>query len=130
MGLQHWLGGDSDEPATSPDTSIVGNGQPTLVELGMNTCASCRSMHRVLDELRAAHGERLRIIPVNVMEQAELTSKWKARAIPTQVLLAASSLDRVQRWLDTPGKGGGFAYGRSICGALLLVGAGILIVDA
>ena len=46
------------------------------------------------------------------------------------VLLAASSLDRVQRWLDTLGKGGGFAYGRSICGALLLVGAGILIAGA
>jgi len=46
------------------------------------------------------------------------------------VLLAASSLDRVQRWLDTLGKDGGFAYGRSICGALLLVGAGILIADA
>jgi len=26
MGLQRWLGGDSDVPAASPDTSIVGKG--------------------------------------------------------------------------------------------------------
>lgn len=87
MGLQRWLGGEPDSPVASANTPIAGNGRPTLVEFGMNTCASCRAMHRVLDELRAAHGERLRIIPVNVMEQAELTSQWKVRAIPTQVLL-------------------------------------------
>ncbi len=73
MGLQRWLGGEPDSPVASANTPIAGNGRPTLVEFGMNTCASCRAMHRVLDELRAAHGERLRIIPVNVMEQAELT---------------------------------------------------------
>lgn len=46
------------------------------------------------------------------------------------VLLAASSLDRVQHWLDSLRKGGGLAYGRSICGGLLLVGAGVLIAGA
>lgn len=43
------------------------------------------------------------------------------------VLLAAGSLDRVQRWLDGFG---GFARGRSICGGLLLLGAGALVAGA
>jgi len=94
MGLQRWLGGDPNVPTAAPDTSIVGNGQPTLVEFGMNTCASCRAMHRVLEELRAAHGEHLRIVSVNVMEQPELTSQWKVRAIPTQVLLNGEGRER------------------------------------
>lgn len=94
MGLQRWLGGDPTVPAASPDTSIVGTGQPTLVEFGMNTCASCRAMHRVLDDLRTTHGEHLRIISVNVMEQPELASQWKVRAIPTQVLLNGEGLER------------------------------------
>lgn len=43
------------------------------------------------------------------------------------ILLAAGSLDRVQRWLDGLG---GFAWGRSICGGLLLLGAGALVASA
>lgn len=43
------------------------------------------------------------------------------------ILLAAGSLDRVQRWLNGLGS---FAWGRSICGALLLLGAGTLVVSA
>jgi cytochrome c-type biogenesis protein len=43
------------------------------------------------------------------------------------VLVAAGSLDRVQRWLDGFG---GFAWGRSICGGLLLLGAGALVAGA
>ncbi len=75
-------------PAQMPPAGpIAGNGQPTLVEFGMNTCASCRAMHQVLDELSTTHGERLRIIRVNVMEQSELTREWKVIAIPTQVFL-------------------------------------------
>ena len=46
------------------------------------------------------------------------------------VLLAAGSLDRVQRWLDALGKGRGIALGRAACGALLLLGAGALIAGA
>ena len=50
------------------------------------------------------------------------------------ILLAAGSLARVQRWLDAlgPGQGGrrGLAWGRSACGALLLLGAGWLVVGA
>jgi cytochrome c-type biogenesis protein len=44
------------------------------------------------------------------------------------ILLAAGSLARVQRWMDALGRGRGFAYGRSACGGLLLLGAGLLVV--
>ena len=53
----------------------------------MNSCASCKAMHRVLDELRAAHGAHLRIIAVDIREQPELVAAFRVMAIPTQVLL-------------------------------------------
>jgi len=46
------------------------------------------------------------------------------------ILLAAGSLARVQRWLDALGRGRGFAYGRSACGAFLLLTAGWLVARA
>jgi thioredoxin 1 len=87
MALQGWLADEPPENPVTAATPIAGNGLPTLVELGMNTCASCKAMQRVLETLRAADGERLRVLSVNVMEQGDLAAQWKVRAIPTQILL-------------------------------------------
>ncbi len=46
------------------------------------------------------------------------------------VLLAASSLALVQRWLDALGRHRSLALGRAACGVLLLVAAAALIVSA
>lgn len=43
------------------------------------------------------------------------------------VLVAATSLERVQRWLDALGRNRGLQYGRAACGGLLLVGGGYLL---
>jgi thioredoxin 1 len=87
LGLYRWFGGPAQPASKSPADPIAGNGQPTLVEFGMDTCASCKAMHKVLDELRAAHAGRLRVVTVNVMQEREATAQWRVRAIPTQVLL-------------------------------------------
>jgi thioredoxin 1 len=87
LGLYRWFGGPARTPVGAASDPIAGNGQPTLVEFGMDTCASCKAMHKVLDELRAAHAGRLRVVTVNVMQQPEATAQWRVMAIPTQVLL-------------------------------------------
>ena len=87
LELHHWLGGPVGPTVGAASDPIAGNGQPTLVEFGMDTCASCKAMHKVLDELRAAHAGRLRVITVNVMQQPKETTQWGVMAIPTQVLL-------------------------------------------
>lgn len=79
-------------PAAAPVAAqiaarIASGGRPTLIELGMNSCASCKAMHRVLDELRATHGEALQIVAVDIREQPELVAALGVVAIPTQVLL-------------------------------------------
>ena len=60
----------------------------------MNSCASCKAMHRVLDELRNAHGQGLRIIPINVLEQSVLARQWQVKAIPTQILIDGDGNER------------------------------------
>ena len=75
-------------PVQAPNAGLIaGNGQPTLIELGMNSCASCKAMHRVLDELRTAHGEHLRVIAIDIRDRPELVAELRVMAIPTQVLL-------------------------------------------
>ena len=93
LGLYRWLGGPARPPVGAVSDPIIGNGQPTLVEFGIDTCASCKAMHKVLDDLRAAHAGRLRVVTVNVMQEREATAQWPVRAIPTQVLLDGEGLE-------------------------------------
>lgn len=61
-------------------------GVPRLLELGSRYCRTCVEMAKVLDELRASQGERLRVDFIDVYEQpAEAESRGIA-AIPTQIL--------------------------------------------
>jgi thiol-disulfide isomerase/thioredoxin len=73
-GLYRWSTSPAPAPVSLESAAIAGNGQPALVEFGMESCASCRGMHRVLDELRAADATRLRVIAVNVMQEPEATA--------------------------------------------------------
>lgn len=83
--LYRWLaGGPAPAPApTGAAAALVADGRPTLVELGMDSCASCKAMHKVLDELRNAHGESLRLVSINIAQQPEQVAQWKVLAIPT-----------------------------------------------
>jgi len=89
MLLYRWLaGGPAPAPtAAAAAAALVADGRPTLVELGMDSCASCKAMKGVLDELRTAHGDRLRLVSINIARQPDQVGQWKVLAIPTQVLL-------------------------------------------
>lgn len=87
MALYRWPGGGVPAPAPSAPEVPAADGRPTLVELGMDSCASCKAMHKVLDELRATYGERLRLVSINIAQQPSQIAQWKVLAVPTQVLL-------------------------------------------
>ena len=93
MALNHFLGpGQLPEIATIPPPapqSVVTAPRPTLMEFGMDSCASCRAMKGQLDKLRARYPETLRVVTVNLLEQRSLAEQWRIRAMPTQILLDA-----------------------------------------
>ncbi len=93
MAMQHWVG--NRQPAETaavapphPEVAVAAR-LPTLMEFGMESCASCRAMQGQLDKLRARHPETLRVVTVNLKEQRALADQWRIRAMPTQILLDA-----------------------------------------
>lgn len=88
---------DAGPTAAGPRPSQLDTaGLPTLVELGMDSCAACKAMQGVLDELRAAHPGVLQLVQININERPGVVPDWRILAIPTQVLLDAQGreLDR------------------------------------
>jgi thioredoxin 1 len=77
------------EPATTAKETLT-TGLPSLLEFGMDSCASCRAMKSQLDKLRARHPDSLRVVSINLMEERELANQWRILAMPTQILLDAN----------------------------------------
>lgn len=61
---------------------------PKLVDLGTTTCAPCKAMLGVLDELERGYKGQLAVEFINVAEQEQQAEKYAVEIIPTQVFLA------------------------------------------
>jgi thioredoxin 1 len=93
MLLNRWLGGEAATP-TAPAAhggpalaAALARPQPTLMEFGMDRCASCRAMEHQRTRLRGAYPETLQIVSIHLTEQRAMAEQWRIRAMPTQVLL-------------------------------------------
>lgn len=62
---------------------------PKLVDLGTTTCAPCKAMLGVLDELEVTYRGQLAVEFVNVATREDLAEKYGVEIIPTQVFLAS-----------------------------------------
>jgi thioredoxin 1 len=60
---------------------------PRLVDLGTTTCAPCKAMLVVMDDLERSYGNQLAVEFINVQQQEEASRKYGVRVIPTQIFL-------------------------------------------
>lgn len=61
---------------------------PKLVDLGTRTCAPCKAMLGVLDELERGYGGQLAVEFINVAEDEAKAAPYAVDVIPTQVFVA------------------------------------------
>ena len=73
------------ETGKSLSSNIPVKGMATLVDLGANTCISCKMMAPILDELQQEYKGRAAVIFINVRENRDQIGKFKVLAIPTQI---------------------------------------------
>ncbi len=60
---------------------------PKVIDLGTRTCAPCKAMLGVLDELERSYGGQLAVEFINVQEDEEKAAPYGVDVIPTQVFL-------------------------------------------
>ena len=77
-------------PGASSGNPDGGPALPRLVDLGANSCAPCKAMMPILDELRREKGGRLRVEFVDVWADPGAAEKLKVRILPTQLFLDAA----------------------------------------
>lgn len=81
------------ETATSPNLRLIDNarqsGQPTVVEFGSDSCASCRQMKIVMDAVARRSQGRGHVLVMDVIKDASLQKPYRIQMIPTQVFFDA-----------------------------------------
>jgi len=76
-------------PARHPG-QLTGQGRPTLIELGSDTCIPCKMMAPILAELKKEYTGSLDVHFLDVHKNQDLILRYGVRVIPLQIFYDAS----------------------------------------
>lgn len=65
---------------------IINGGQPVLVDFFATWCQPCKMMHPILEQVKAALGDRIRIIKIDVDKNGTVANQYRIQSVPTLML--------------------------------------------
>jgi thioredoxin 1 len=81
----------------------VSSETPTLVDFWAEWCGPCRMVAPVLEQIAAEQGERLKIVKLNVDENAQTPQKFGITGIPTMILFKSGQpVERIVGFMPKP----------------------------
>ena len=85
------------------DETVKGSDVPVLVDFWAEWCGPCKMIAPILDEIATEHGERLRIVKLNVDDNPDTARKFDVMSIPTLIVFADGEVRK--RLVGAKGKG-------------------------
>lgn len=64
------------------------SGKPVLVDFGSNSCMPCRQLRPILKEIEKEHGDKARILVIDVYKNQDLAREFRVHLIPTLIFFS------------------------------------------
>jgi thioredoxin 1 len=74
------------------DQDVLQHDKPVLVDFWAPWCGPCRQVAPILDEISAAHGDKLTIVKLNTDENPQVSSRYGVTSIPTLAVFSGGEL--------------------------------------
>ncbi len=87
-------GPDAPMAAAYEPEQLTGQGRPTLIELGSDTCIPCKRMAPILAELKTEYAGIMDVHFLDVRKNQDLVGLYSIQVIPTQIFYDASGEER------------------------------------
>ena len=66
--------------------NVINSGKLVLVDFFATWCQPCKAMHPILEQVKSALGDRIRIIKVDVDKYGVTASQYRIQSVPTLML--------------------------------------------
>jgi len=65
------------------DAEVLKSDKPVIVDFWAEWCAPCRAIAPIIKQLADEHGDRVKIVKMNIDESPQTPGQYGVRAIPT-----------------------------------------------
>ena len=75
-------------------SDVLGSDKPVLVDFWAEWCGPCKMIAPVLEEIAKEHGDKLRIVKLNIDENPETAREYGIMSIPTMSVFVGGKVDK------------------------------------